>query len=128
MLLFISFYFFRAKERMLVQKTCCSRSFLLSLLFFFFFFFFLTPEKVEGQQILLADYAFENTFIPWSAVCPTPAYLESPSPQGNPTYGTSMSGYGNALSISTSDSVCMFISLLFIYLLRLLLSFISYNL
>ena len=53
------------------------------------------------QHSLLADYAFDSSFLPFSGICPTPTYLSQPTATalGGVTYAASKSGFGQALFV-----------------------------
>jgi len=65
----------------------------------------LCATAANAQNVLLADYAFENTLQPWSGICPTPAYLTDPTATaGTTSYVASQSGFGQALYIASANN------------------------
>jgi len=61
-----------------------------------------------ATNVLLADYDFDGgSLIPFSGLCPLPAYLTNPSAAGSTSavrYVTSKSGFGQALAIPNAQS------------------------
>ena len=60
----------------------------------------------NGQQVLLADYTFEqSSILPFSGVCPFPAFLASPSSTGGTlSFVGGLSGLGTALNSASTSS------------------------